>query len=150
MASPINKNVFLALSAVAWADGKIESDEADAIVRAAIDCGIDLDDVAEIEAAAATPVDLASIDVPSMNKEDRLFVYAVACWIGDIDGELSESESKTLSALAEALGVPEKLRARAEALVKEVAALPEDRRPARYDLDRLRALIGERLITPSR
>jgi uncharacterized membrane protein YebE (DUF533 family) len=150
MPMPIDKNVFLALSAVAWADGKIEPDEADAIVRAAIDSGLELDEVAEIEAAAGAPIDLATLDVPTMAKEDRLFVYAVACWIADIDGELSEAESKTVAALAEALGVPEKLRARAEALVKEVAALPEDRRPARYDLDKLRALIGERLITPSR
>lgn len=146
----IDKNVFLALAAVSWADGKVDPDEADAIVRAAVDCGLELDDVAAVEAAAAKPVDLAAIDVPSMSKEDRLFVYAVACWIADIDGEIHPEETRVIAELGEVLGVPEKLRARAEGLVKEVAALPDDRRPARYDLDKLRSLVGERLVGGSK
>ena len=32
-----NKDVFIALAAVAWADGTLDPDEADAIVRAAVD-----------------------------------------------------------------------------------------------------------------
>lgn len=143
--SLVDKNVFLALSTVAWADGKIDPDEADAIVRAALDAGMELDEIAAVEAAAKSPVTLASIDVPNLSKEDRLFVYAVACWIAEIDGETTDAEAKAVDALAEALGVPEKLRARAETLVKELAELPDDRRPDRYDLDRLRSLLGERL-----
>ena len=88
--------------------------------------------------------------MPSLSKEDRLFVYAVACWIGAIDGETTEAESKAIDALAEALGVPEKLRARAEALVEEIAELPDDRRPDRYDLERLRALLSERLVASTK
>lgn len=147
----LDKNVFLALAAVAWADGRVDPDEADAIVRAAIDSGLDLDDVADVEAAAATPIDLASVDVPSMGKEDRLFVYAIACWIAEIDGaRMNEAEAKTIAELGERLGIPEKLRARAEALVRDLAALPEERRPARYDLDKLRTLLSERLVGASK
>lgn len=144
----LDKRVFLALAAVAWADGKVESDEADAIVRAAIDSGLELDEIAEIEAASQAPISLSSVDVPNMSKEDRLFVYGVACWIAAIDGELAEVEQSVVAALGETLGIPEKLRARAETLVGEIAALPDDRRPARYDLDKLRALIVERLLAP--
>jgi len=142
----IDKRVFLALAAVAWADGKVEPDEADAIVRAAIDSGLELDEIAEVEAAAASPIQLSSVDVPNMSKEDRLFVYGVACWIAEIDGELDAKEAAVVSELGETLGIPEKLRARAEALVTEIAELPDDRRPARYDLDKLRALIVEKLL----
>ncbi len=148
--SLVDKNVFLALATVAWADGKIEPDEADAIVRAALDAGMELEEIAAVEAAAKAPVTLDAIDVPSLSKEDRLFVYAVACWIGAIDGETTEAESKAIDALAEALGVPEKLRARAEALVEEIAELPDDRRPDRYDLERLRALLSERLVASAK
>ncbi|MBK6691107.1 MAG: DUF533 domain-containing protein [Myxococcales bacterium] len=148
-AAPIDKRVFLALSSIAWADGKIEPDEADGIVRAAIEAGLELDDVADIEAATAKPIPLESIDLPSLSKEDRIFVYAMACWLAAIDDSTSEAETAAVQALGEALGVPEKLRAKAEGLVNEVGALPEDRKPARYDLDKLRALIGERLASPS-
>lgn len=146
----LHKNVFLALAAVAWADGKIEPDEADAIVRAALDSGMELDDVAEVEFAASTAIELSTVELPPMSKEDRVFVYALACWIADIDGNFSEAEAKVVAALGERLGVPEKLRARAEGLIKEAAALPEDRRPALFDLDKLRALIGERLVSVSK
>ena len=33
----LGTDVFLALASVAWADGKLDGDEADAIVRAALD-----------------------------------------------------------------------------------------------------------------
>ncbi len=143
----LDKRIFLALAAVAWADGTVEQDEADAIVRAAIDSGLDLDEVAEVEAAAKSPVKLESLDLPNLGKEDRIFVYGVACWIAEIDGELNEDEAKVIAQLGEALGVPEKVRARAETLVREIAKLPEDRRPARYDLDKLRAMIVERMLS---
>ncbi len=43
-----NKDVFVALAAIAWADGALDPDEADAIVRAAVDLGVDLEDIASI------------------------------------------------------------------------------------------------------
>jgi hypothetical protein len=36
----LNKDVFLALAAIAWADGSLDPDEADGIVRAAVDEGL--------------------------------------------------------------------------------------------------------------
>jgi tellurite resistance protein len=37
------RDVFIALAAVAWADGTLDPDEADAIVRAAADLGVELE-----------------------------------------------------------------------------------------------------------
>jgi len=36
------KDIFVALAAIAWADGQLDPDEADAIVRAAVDEGLSL------------------------------------------------------------------------------------------------------------
>jgi tellurite resistance protein len=141
----LNKDVFVALAAVAWADGQLDPDEADAIVRAAVDCGLELDAISEIESATKERIDLGTIDRKGLSKQDRMFVYAVACWIAQLDGSVTDEEQATVSALGEKLGVPERARRVAEKLAKEIAALPEGDRPARYDLDQLHKRIGDRL-----
>ena len=146
--SRLTKDVFVALAAIGWADGSLDAEEADAIVRAAVDEGIDLAEIAEIEAATRTRVDLGTLDRSVLTKEDRLFVYAVACWIARLDGKVTAEEALALAALGERLGVPEKPRASLEAIARDVAALPEGDRPARYDLGKVRALITERLQRP--
>ena len=72
----LGRDVFLALAAVGWADGHLDQDEADAIVRTAIDEGLDLEVIAEIEEATRQPMDIGRIDRSKLTKEDRLFVYA--------------------------------------------------------------------------
>ena len=143
----LRRDVFVALAAVAWADGKLDPDEADAIVRAAVDEGLPLDEIAEIEDATRTKVDLGALDRTGLGKEDRLFVYAIACWIARLDGLVTPDEAKTLAGLGEKLGIPERPRAHAEAAAREVAEMPEGDRPARYDLVALRRILGERLKT---
>jgi uncharacterized membrane protein YebE (DUF533 family) len=141
----LQKDVFIALAAIAWADGKLDPDEADAIVRAAVDEGLGLDEIASIEEATSKKTDLGFIDRSSMSKQDRLFVYAVACWIARMDGHVTAEETAALAQLAERLGIPERPRAAAESIAREVAELPEGDRPPRYDLARVRRVIGERL-----
>ena len=136
-----NKDVFVALAAVAWADGRLDPDEADAIVRAAVDGGLELEEIAAIEEATRKPVALGAIDKSALSKDDRLFVYAIACWIARLDGKVTDAESGALAGLAERLEVPERPRAHAEKRAAEVAALPEGDRPARYDLAKLRSLL---------
>lgn len=143
----LNRDIFLALAAIAWADGRLDPDEADAIVRAAVEAGLELDAIEEIESATRERIDLGTVDRSALSKEDRLFVYALACWIARLDGEVTDEESAALGALGERLGVPERPRAHAESIAREIAALPEGDRPARYDLGKLRETIGERLKT---
>jgi uncharacterized membrane protein YebE (DUF533 family) len=148
MSEPTNRlgrDVFIALAAIAWADGELDQDEADAIVRTAADEGLELDEIAEIEEATRSKVDLGVVDRSAMSKEDRLFVYAVACWIARMDGKVTEEETKALGELGERLGVPERPRAHVEGLAKQIAEMPEGDRPHRYDLPKLRKLIGDRL-----
>ena len=66
----LGRDVYVALAAVGWADGKLDQDEADAIVRTALEEGLDITEIAEIEAATKQPIDLGVIDRSNLSKED--------------------------------------------------------------------------------
>ncbi|MBN2193495.1 MAG: TerB family tellurite resistance protein [Polyangiaceae bacterium] len=141
----LGRDVYLALAAVGWADGTLDPDEADAIVRTAIEEGLELDEIEEIEAATKAPIDVGVIERQRLTLEDRLFVYGVACWLTAIDGAVSPTERGALERVGTELGIEPGPRAYVCALAHEVAEMPEGDRPARYDLAALRWLISERL-----
>jgi uncharacterized membrane protein YebE (DUF533 family) len=141
----LGRDVFLALAAVGWADGKLDSEEADAIVRTAAEEGLSLEQIAEIEAATQKPVELGSVNRAGLTKEDRLFVYAVASWMTRLDGKMTERELGVLDSLGAALKIPAPARAHVDGIAQEVAFLPAGDRPDRYDLRRLREVIADRL-----
>src|SRR5687767_6810604 len=107
----LGRDVFIALAAIGWADGKLDPEEADAIVRTALEEGLELEEIAEIEDATKNPVDMGVIDRSNMTKADRLFVYAVASWMTRLDGDMSDAEVEALAKLGAALKVPEAPRA---------------------------------------
>jgi uncharacterized membrane protein YebE (DUF533 family) len=141
----LGRDVYIALAAIGWADGHLDQEEADAIVRTALEEGLDIDEISEIEAATKKPVDIGVIDRKNMSKQDRLFVYAVASWMTRLDGQVTNTELDALRKLGDALKVPDKPRQHADAIAQEVVGLSDDDRPARYDLVALRRIIGERL-----
>jgi uncharacterized membrane protein YebE (DUF533 family) len=141
----LGRDIYIALAAIGWADGKLDSDEADAIVRTALEEGLELEEINEIEAATKNPVDIGEIDRRGLSKEDRLFVYAVASRMTRLDGLVSETEQAALDKLGQALKVPEKPREHADRIAQEVANMPDGDRPARYDLTALRQIIHDRL-----
>jgi uncharacterized membrane protein YebE (DUF533 family) len=140
----LGRDVYIALAAVGWADGELDREEADAIVRTALEEGLDITEIAEIEAATKQRVDLGVIDRKNLSKEDRLFVYGVACWLTRLDGVVSVAEQQALEDLGEALKIPEKPRKIVDGIAQEVANQGNDR-PSRYDLVGLRRAIGSRL-----
>jgi hypothetical protein len=141
----LGRDVFLALAAVGWADGNLDPDEADAIVRTAVEAGLELEAIEEIERATKSPIDMGIIDRAALSKEDRLFVYAVASWMTRLDGEVSEAEEAALARLGDLMKVPERPRHHADAIAREIAEQPEGDRPDRFDLMKLRSIITERL-----
>jgi tellurite resistance protein len=141
----LSKDVFLSLAAIAWADGSLDPDEADGIVRAAVDEGLAFEDIEAIDAATKNRIDTGVLDRSGMSKEDRLFVFAVASWIAKMDGSVTDEEAAALGKLGDQLGIPEKARDQARRIAEQVAAMPEGDRPARFDLAAVRRIIGERL-----
>ena len=142
--------MFLALAAIGWADGKLDEEEADAIVRTAVEEGLELDEIAEIEKATATPIGLEALDRSSLAKADRLFVYAVASWMTRLDGVTDEREIEALGKLGDLLKIPPRPREHADAIAREIAELPDGDRPSRFDLPALRKTIEERLTHAQR
>jgi uncharacterized membrane protein YebE (DUF533 family) len=143
----LGRDVFIALAAVGWADGQLDQEEADAIVRTALEEGLELDEIAEIEDATKTRIDVGVIDRKGLSKEDRLFVYGVAAWIARVDGVVTDSETAVLGKLGDMLKVPPRPREIVDKIVQDVATMSDDVRPARYDLSGLRRIISERLRT---
>jgi len=141
----LGRDVFIALAAVGWADGKLDAEEADAIVRTALEEGLELDEIEEIERATKAPVEMSVIDRSKLTKEDRLFVYAVASWMTRLDGVVDGKELAALDNLGELLKVPEGARRSADGIAQEIALLPEGDRPSRFDLPQLRKVIVARL-----
>lgn len=141
----LGRDVFIALAAIGWADGHLDPDEADAIVRTAMEEGLELEEIGEIDAATKQRVDLTAIDIHEMSKADRLFVYAVASWMTRLDGVVGAAEALALDQLGESLKIPKPPRVHADAIAQEIAELPEGDRPDRYDLRTLRRTIQERL-----
>lgn len=141
----LDRQVYIALAAVGWADGELDRDEADAIVRTALEDGYQIEEIAEIEKATKEPVAIADIDWRSMSKEDRLFVYAVASWMTRLDGDVAAGEVEALARLGEALHLPDRPREQVDVVALEIAELPVGDRPDRYDIKRLREEIAVRL-----
>jgi len=139
----MRQDVFVALAAVASADGKIDDDERAALERAARAHGVDDAGIAAIAVAARDGVD--GLDASAVAANERLFVYAMAYWMSRLDGDLTEDEDAVLGRLGKKLELADEPRMNAEAAVDEVAALPAGSRPDRFDLDRLRALLATRL-----
>lgn len=139
----LGRDVYLALAAIGWADGNLDPEEADAIVRTALEEGLELDVIGEIEEATKKPVSLDVIDRLNMTKSDRLYVYAVGSWITRLDGVVTPEEEAALVKVGDMLGVPEGPRKHADEILADIAK--EGDRPARFDLLKLRTTLDERL-----
>jgi hypothetical protein len=139
----LSREVYLALAAVGWADGELTPEAADAIVRTALEEGLAVDEVAAIEEATRHKIEMVSLDRMDMTKADRLYVYAVASWIAQLDGPASRRSREALAKLGQSLSIPEAPRRHADEIMQEVAARAD--RPERFDLLALRRTLDLRL-----
>ena len=121
-------DVYLALAAVGWADGQLDPDEADAVVKAALEEGLELKEIEAIEAATKEPTTLGQLDLTGLTRSDRLYIYGVGSWMTRLDQEITADETE---------------RADTDIAVAKIAYLSEDERPFGYDLKALRNLLAE-------
>ncbi len=144
----LSADVFLALCAIGWADGELDREEADGILRAATEADLDIDDLQKIEEATKVSRSLDNLDVTGLGKTERTFIYATAIWVSRLDGHVDPEERLALKKLGDLLGLPDGIRTHASAAALEVAQLPSGDRPARYDFVRLMQRLRERLKHP--
>ncbi|MGZ5968539.1 MAG: tellurite resistance TerB family protein, partial [Polyangiales bacterium] len=141
----LSRDVFLALCAIGWADGQLDREEADGILRAASESGLGLEELAEIEAATKQKRGLDTLDRKRLTPLERAFVYATAIWLARLDGSVDPDEKMALHKLGDLLALPDGIRTHASAAALETAQLPTGDRPARYDFERLKERLWERL-----
>jgi uncharacterized membrane protein YebE (DUF533 family) len=135
----IGRDSLLAIAAVAWADGKIEGREAEALRHAARQLGLPPEDVALVERGISSRVTLEEVETVRMNRLTRLFTYATACWMAEIDGSESEAEATMLALLGDRLGLSAFARDRAHNVVRGIAARSA---PNAFDLLELRSRLS--------
>ncbi|MEM9068025.1 MAG: hypothetical protein AAGE52_05940 [Myxococcota bacterium] len=135
----LGKDVYLALAAVGWADGNLDSTEADGIVKMALEEELPLEEISAIEAACKERVELGTVDTTSLDEGSKRFVFAVAAWLATLDGELAAGEKEVLGKLAGQLGIDAEEQADIDIIVREVAYASGGDSPFEYDLRALRA-----------
>ncbi|HEY4116401.1 MAG TPA: hypothetical protein VGM56_01045 [Byssovorax sp.] len=145
MSIELPKQAFIALSAVAWADGSFRKDEATALLRAAKESGLSAEDLAEVERSTKEKVPLETFDASALGPWERALTFALASWLARLDGVQSLDESDTLKALGDRLELAAPSRIRAASAAFDVAVLPEGGRPDRYDFTKLVARLKEKL-----
>jgi hypothetical protein len=147
MDNKLPKESFLALAAIGWADGSLQRVEGIGLLRAATECGLSGEDLAEVERAAKTETraSLADIDLRGLSRWKQVLTYALASWFAALDGVVSTSEHETLVKVGDKLGLDPALRVRATAVANDIACLPGGGRPERYDFVKLVARLRERL-----
>ncbi len=141
----LNRQVFMALAAIAWADGDLAPEERDGILRAAGGAGFSGDALASLGEAIQTPCDLESLDLRKLDAADRVFVYATGEWLARLDGVVKDSERDALQKLGDFLMLSDRVKKNATQAVLEVAQRPSGDQPEHYDLVKLRELIAQRL-----
>ena len=141
----LSKQSFLALAAVAWSDGRLAADEAEALLRAAKEHGMTGADLAAIELATKQRVTLKDVATDELSPFDAAVTYGLASWVARIDGVVKPEEHAGLMALAKHLGLEPKARDAAAAAAFDVAMMKSGDRPAKYDFAALITRIGQRL-----
>lgn len=141
----LKKAGFLAVVAVARADGLVRKDESRGLLGAAREAGLTDAEQAEVESALDTGIELATLDLNGLSGSERALTYAFAMWLAKIDGVVNAEELKTLRKLGELLGLAEpKLKAAASAAF-DITCLPGGNRPEKFEFSKLEERLREKL-----
>jgi tellurite resistance protein len=135
----IGRDTLMAISAVAWADGTIDPREAAALREAAKQLQIQGEDLISVERALSSRVAMEDVETVRMNRLTRLFTYATACWMAEVDGAESAAEGAALQLLGDRLGLSAVARDRAHNTVRGMA---ERSAPGTFDLLELRSRLS--------
>lgn len=141
----LRKEGFLAVVAVARADGLLRADEARGVLGAAKEAGLSEAELAEVQAALDSGLELETLDLQSLSGPERALTYGFAIWLAKVDGIVNSDELATLRRLGGLLDLPEpKLKAAASAAF-DITCLPGGNRPEKFEFSKLEARLREKL-----
>jgi hypothetical protein len=145
MDQKLPKESFLALAYIGWSDGSLQRIEGVGLLKAARECGLDGDELVEVERATKNRGSLEDLDLRGLSLWKQVLTYALASWFAALDGVISTSEHETLVKVGDKLGLDPALRVRAAAAANDIACLPGGGKPERYDFVKLVARLRARL-----
>jgi len=128
----LGRDVFVALSAVIWADGEVTENEAEALLSAARANGLAGSDLAAVERATRVRTDVDVLVGLALSPEEQSFVYGIAAWLTCADGKVTHEELALLDKLGDALGLSAGDRDAAASAA--VATMGDHGAPARHDV----------------
>jgi tellurite resistance protein len=109
----LSASMVRALAAVAWADGVMKPAESEALVRVARSAGLSAEEIASVEDAARHPVTLDAVGHLAVDADQAEYLFALACIVSGVDGDVDPRERATLNQLALRLGLDEEAFERA-------------------------------------
>jgi hypothetical protein len=141
----LRKEGFLAVVAVARADGLLRADEARGLLVAAREVGLSEAEVAEVQGALDKGIELESLDLAALGGAEKALTYGFAMWLAKVDGVVNAEELATLRKLGSLLDLPEpKLKAAASAAF-DITCLPGGNRPEKFEFSKLEARLRDKL-----
>jgi tellurite resistance protein len=141
----LRKEGFLAVVAVARADGLLRADESRGLLNAAKEAGLSETDMSEVQAALDKGLELESLDLGSLSGAEKALTYAFAMWLAKVDGVVNSEELATLRKLGALLDLPEpKLKSAASAAF-DITCLPGGNRPEKFEFSKLEARLRDKL-----
>ena len=101
-----DRAILKSLVSVAWADGRIATEETEVLEALLQAFEATPEDQAEIRAFAETPRTLNDIAITELSSDDRRLLLQHAVLITFIDGEQAPEEKKLLATLCDKLRIP--------------------------------------------
>lgn len=123
--SKMSRDVFVALAAIAWADGEVSEAEATALIGAAEASGLRGAELDAVRSALSSRTELDRLSQLSLAAEEREFVYAIASWLVRVDGVIEPAETAALARLAGILSLGEVERDRVDLAVSALELYSE-------------------------
>ncbi|HVY31867.1 MAG TPA: hypothetical protein VHB79_35270 [Polyangiaceae bacterium] len=141
----LRKEGFLAVVAVARADGLLRADESRGLLNAAKEVGLSEEELSTVKAALESGLELESLDFSALSGAERALTYGFAMWLAKVDGVVNAEELATLRKLGALLDLPEpKLKAAASAAF-DITCLPGGNRPEKFEFSKLEARLRDKL-----
>ena len=141
----LRKEGFLAVVAVARADGLLRADESRGLLGAAKEVGLSDDELGEVQSALDKGLELEALDLSSLSGSEKALTYGFAMWLAKVDGIVNPEELATLRRLGTLLDLPEpKLKSAASAAF-DITCLPGGNRPEKFEFSKLEARLRDKL-----
>ncbi len=136
----MDRDAFLALASIIWADGVVLEAEAVAMRAAARACGLSADEQRAVERAIGSPVALDELSIGELTDSDGELIYAIACWLAAVDGTIYDVELAAVEEVADLLELSTASRERGQRSSVNIAAVALNQGRGGAVLDLLRQL----------